>query len=256
MNVQIIVISANEERKLYMTNQFKEISMPYPVVFLEASTPATTKDYFIGTDFDSKKQKMYCCAKSHCRAIEYAGLDTSPEFSIIVEDDVALHKTKFLPVVEELRLGWGKIIPSYVDYVSLGWVMMNTHEEYSKRCKPLGLSSSPESGWFDWFVIGLQAYMIKRAPAAKIAPVINKPIFNELTPSILYQKFPNIKKSIECEAVDVFLPRILYPWAIFPSLAIESEDLTSLLEHNNFALYWNKYFNGRAEEKLLYYKPT
>jgi hypothetical protein len=256
MNVQIIVISANEERKQYMMKQFKELSVPYPVFFLEASTPATSKDYFLGTNYDSKNQKNYCCSKSHCRAIEYAGLDTSPEYSIIVEDDVALHKTKFLPVVEELRLGWRKIIPNNVDYISLGWIMMNTHEDYLKRCKPLNLSSYPESGWFDWFVIGLQAYMIKRDVASKIAPVINKPTLHDLRKSILSNNFANIKNVDECEATDVFLPRILYPWAVFPSLAIESEELTSLLEHNNFTLYWNKYFSGRAEEKLLYYKPT
>lgn len=255
MNVQIIVISANEERKQYIIKQFKDLSVPYPIHFLAASTPANSQEYFNGSDCDDRSKKNICCSRSHCRAIEYAGLSSSPEYSIIVEDDIALHKTKFLPVVEELRLEWDNKIPSKVEYVSLGWIMMSTHDEYSKRCKPAHLVSSPETGWHDWYVVGLQAYMMKREVAARIAPVINKPTFIELGYSITSKNHQDMKRHEDCIAADKFLPRLLISWVLFPSLAIECESFSSLLDHNNFTQYWNKYFADREDDKLLYYNP-
>jgi hypothetical protein len=254
MNLQIIVICAREDRRKYILKQFKDLSVPYPVYFLEASTPSNSQDYFLGTEFDDFTKKNICCSRSHCRAIQYAGLPTSPDYSIIVEDDVALHKTSFLPVVEELRLNWNTLVPPRVDYVSLGWIMQTTHDEYSKRCKPINLVSSPETKWFDWVVVGLQAYMMKREVAAKVSPIINKSSYIELEKTIMSKNYPDKINSVV--AADHFLPRILYNMVLFPSLAIECEDFNSLLQHNNFSDYWNKYFNGREQDKKLYYKPT
>ena len=39
--------------------------------------------------------KVVCCARSHLRAIEYACREDASEYSVICEDDIAVHKTQF-----------------------------------------------------------------------------------------------------------------------------------------------------------------
>lgn len=253
MSVQIIVICASDVRKQFILKQFDDLSIPYPVYFLDASIPSKSEEYFIGTKYDDYMKKNICCTRSHCRAIAYAGLESSPPFSIIVEDDVALHKTKFVSIVEELRLGWDQLIPPMFEYVSLGWILQHPHKHYSNNCTPFNLMSSPETGWFFAAVVGLQAYMMKREIAATLSCVINKDTFVEMNECILANEYPNMKDSTGCEAADHFLPRMRNPLVLFPPIAIECESLTSLLEHNNFTKFWNKYFAGREDEKLLYY---
>lgn len=257
MSLQIIVICASELRKKYMEKQFEEFYIPFPVHFFEASTPENSKDYLIGFDNTDYWKKVICATRSHARAIENAGLTTSPEFTIILEDDVAFHKTKFFPVVEELRLNWDNIIPPHVDYVSLGWIMGRPHEGYSKLCTSLNLASYQELGRFDLMVHGAQAYMLKRSTAAMISPIINKSTFNEMKETVMAKNYPELK-GCSWEAIalpDKLLQRILFQWNLFPSLAIEYEGFASTVGNNNYTLCWNNYFAGREEDKLIYYSP-
>ena len=136
MSYQFIVISASEERKQKMIEMFKNIDISISnnlIYFLEASTPENSEEYFTDSFIiENKMKKIMCCAKSHFRAIEYAARDESPEYSIIIEDDAALHKTDFLSVIEEIISNWTQHFND-CHYISLGWVPCNNYNHYISK---------------------------------------------------------------------------------------------------------------------------
>ena len=97
MNYQFIVITLCEDRKQKIIQSFKDLGVKdSSIYYLKASTPENSEEYFIDTSFDIETKKVVCCAKSHCRAIEYAARDESPDYSIVIEDDASFHKMDFL----------------------------------------------------------------------------------------------------------------------------------------------------------------
>ena len=73
MSVGIIVINITEERRTILQKQFTELNIPFKVHFMEATTPTTAISY-LPKGCTEKNAKIICCARSHCRAIELAGI--------------------------------------------------------------------------------------------------------------------------------------------------------------------------------------
>jgi len=133
MNYQFVVINSCKNRKQNMIELFKELNIQENLIYyLEASTPENSEEYFTDTFLEKKDIKCICCAKSHCRAIEYAAKDNSPEYSIILEDDAAFHKTDFIAIIQEIISNWEKYF-SNCDYISLGWIPCSPYDSYKLK---------------------------------------------------------------------------------------------------------------------------
>ena len=98
MNYQFIVISISEERKKLIEYQFNCLKKECKVIYMEECVPSNSGEY-IKDILDESDKKKVCCVKSHFKALEIASNDSSTDFSIVLEDDVAFHKSQFLNVI-------------------------------------------------------------------------------------------------------------------------------------------------------------
>jgi GR25 family glycosyltransferase involved in LPS biosynthesis len=238
-----------------MIELFNELNIDDSLIYyLQASTPQNSEEYFIDTSFEKNHTKIICCAKSHCRAIEYATKPESPEYSIILEDDAAFHKTDFIKIVQEIISKWEQYF-NHCHYVSLGWVPVNNYDSYKlKRNMTIqSITDINDKIIFlnDFFCCGLQCYMVKKNKIKEISQVLNKSSYNDFKKALsdyIIQKRGENFNGYSVEAVDYFLNRMARFEIIFPPLVIEQNETVSLLGHNNFKDYWSKFFKGHEEE--------
>jgi len=250
MSCQIILICGNEERRQFQEQQLKARKIPFPVVYLDASTPSNSKDYLAG--YPPGEERDICCSRSHFRAVEKAS--SSPtEFTVILEDDAILH-ADFVAVVQELVEHWETLVPSRCGYVSLGWLPVRSYEAYTAEAR-VELRSSPHTTGFVSGIIGLQAYMIRKDVAKKFTPILIHPTYIEMRDLVRSKSFPNLGPNESLVAADFLFPRIMIPYVLHPPLAIE-HPFPSMIGHKNQELYWNKYFVGHEDLRKLYYTPA
>jgi GR25 family glycosyltransferase involved in LPS biosynthesis len=261
---QFIVIVASAERKQIIESQFKELDVSNEQIhYLDASVVANSQEYFSPTDrFTSHQLKCLCCARSHLRAIELALCDNSPEFSVILEDDVAMHKTKFISTIEEIIDKWREIC-SLVSarMVSIGWIPCNNYLHYAnppKTTQPshsVELPSLPNARFFHNYGPGMQGYVVSKSdiPSAlvQLTRHTNTTFDNFAKQFELcinesannYDICNYDAKNYDNCATDVWLNRMLAAVRMHPMLAIE-QPVASLLDHDNVTTYWKKYFEN------------
>jgi len=238
----MIIISLGEERKMRMLKQLNELNIPFPVIFFSATTIENSEGY-LPMDETENIQKHICCAKSHIRAIEQAAHEAAPDVTIIIEDDAAFHKTKFVPTVLEILRNWEKVVPANSHMLSIGWVPMQNYKYYDNiKTKQKEYLSGYK--FLEWFAYGTQAYMIKKTSAEKVYPILKKGTWIDLKTTILALNHEHIEKNNPIKNVDCWLNRFLVQTIMFPLLVIEQRlpstiELNGGLWHNDI---WNRYF--------------
>jgi hypothetical protein len=256
MNYQFIVISGCENRKQKMVELFRQLDINNDIIYyLKASTPENSKEYIDGSE--KSMEKIICCAKSHFRAIEYAASNNSPEYSIIIEDDAAFHKTYFIKVIEEIIANWNLHF-EHCHYVSLGWIPCNTYDSYltKEKKKIKSISDIDENICFlsDFYNVGLQCYIVKKSKIIDVSLLLNQNTYDNFKNEIklhFENKYGNKYNNYSCEAVDILLNRLMHFSIIFPPLVIE-QDVKSLLGHDNKTHYWNKFFHNHEDNITNY----
>lgn len=222
------------------------------VHFLEASTPANSTEYLPPMPFvkkDGENRKAICCARSHIRAMEYASRPGMPTFSVILEDDAALHKTQFFNTVKEVIAKWDTHVAAHKDkYVSLGWIPSSPFEEYVHRPVVGQLACRFGSRLLNGFyVVGLQAYLVRRNDMWTYGINFDFPTYLQLRDHVRSLRAHDIPADDLVIHIDHYLPRMLGQSVVFPPAAVES-GMDSLLGHAN-AVYWHHFFRGREAMK-------
>lgn len=253
MTYQFIVISVSEERKRYLEKQFIELGISTPLYFLhDVSLISNSQSYLPKDVQDKNKLKIMCCSRDHLRAIEYACKDESPEFSVIFEDDVAIHKTQFINGIEEIIANWDTWIAPDI-MASVGWIPCNNYATYlpatSKHTMKCVLGSKI---LHDRFAPGTQAYIVRKKDVAPLVKHLIHPTFEEFKAHIHSLNFPDLPKTSDMIAIDMYINRILGQALIFPPLVVE-QDTPSLIGHNNTTNYWNVFFKDYEAIKKNYY---
>lgn len=248
MNYQFIVISISEERKKLIEDQFKHLKKECKVIYMEACIPSNSEEY-IKDIIDESDKKKACCVKSHFEALEIASNDSSTDFSIILEDDVAFHKSQFLNVIEEFIQEWDtKVAPNKM--VSLGWVPCKNYSDYPPRPFTGTLKSILGSKIFDHFkAVGLQCYMVRKKDIQTIDFMFKIDTYDLLRFGFI--KFLEMTKInfVHPNINDIVIPADhMINWFLdhkifFPPIAIEQET-KSTLGHNNGSIYWDVFFEG------------
>jgi len=251
--IQLIVVSASETRKAILQQQFKELAIPYPIVYLEAKTlDAEAPDYAAGAMTDVERRSIYS-TRSHIRAVELAGLPTSPPFSLILEDDVALHKTEFVPVLTQILDSYAKCVEPHSGILSVGWIPCNNYSFYTQLANPTVLNASYTI--HQRFTPGTQAYLIKRSKAAEFTPLFKHDSHRALCDMILGKKHPMIAKEGQVAVFDDFGTKLLDQCILFPPLVIEQPN-TSLIRGTEENPYWAQFFKGHGAVRDRYWSVS
>ena len=245
---QFIIISVDQNRLNKTTNILNEINKNNKsIIPLNGFTPENSEEYFIGTPEcyklnDEYNKRVMCVVRSHMKAIEIAGLDTSSEFSIILEDDVTFHKELFIDIIEELITNWDDISKtindnnnSTVEFMHIGWTPLGNYklidEENHKRTFHYKLKSTNNHTLIKICNIGAEAYIIRKKVLHYIRDIYTSPTYqiwrNTITEylknkNINRTDFDKIFNNPNAIPVDHILFFLFYkPCVIFPPIAIE-----------------------------------
>lgn len=272
---QFIVIVASTERKQIIESQFKQLDIDMSkntqIHYLEASVVANSQDYLYPTErFTSNQLKVMCCTRSHLRAIDYALREDSPDFSIIMEDDVAMHKTKFISAINEIIDKWREICsPLRARMVSIGWVPCNSYSYYlnppqtMQPSNAICLPSLQDALILHNYGPGMQCYIVSKSdiPTAviQLTSHANTTFDNFAKQFRLFLNAHANNYSIkyfnendyDCYAIDEWLNKMLGAVRMHPMVAIE-QDVPSLLNHNNQNGHWKRYFDNFEHIKKDY----
>jgi hypothetical protein len=253
MAFQFIVISVSDERKRLLEKQFVDLNIKVPLQFLESpSLVSNSQDYLPKDITDEINLKVICCARNHLRAIEAACKEDAPHFTVICEDDIAVHKTQFINGIEEIIANWDTVIaPDKM--ASIGWIPCMNYSSYisvdSKYTLKCVLGSKI---LHDRFVPGAQAYIVRKKDLIPLLKHLIHPTFDQFKAHILSMKFPNIPNESYLNAIDMFINCILGQAVVFPPLIVE-QDTPSLLGHDNINKFWYNFFKDYESIKKNYY---
>jgi hypothetical protein len=239
MSYQFVVISVSDERRWALEAQFREIKVTVPIHFLEPTVISNSQEY-LPKGLSTITLKNICCARAHLRAIEYASFPDSPEFTVIIEDDVAMHKTQFLHSIEEIIANWKTLIePDKM--ASLGWLPFKNYGAYAD-CKSVGsLKCVPGSKVMKTFyAFGTQSYIVRKRDVAPLIKHIIHPTYEQLKTHLRSLNLTIITNDDFID-IDTYLNVILGQAVVFPQMAIERE-VASSLGHGNGVRHWDVFF--------------
>ncbi len=106
LNWQFVAISINNERRADLIKQIGTVFGDTPLQFIDTHNPP---GYFPSTA-TPKEKKLMDCARNHFKALEYACKEESPEFSIIIEDDVSFNVKNCKNVINEIISDYDKYV--------------------------------------------------------------------------------------------------------------------------------------------------
>jgi hypothetical protein len=251
MKYQIIVISCSEERREHMMKQIKDLNIKAPVYFLQGFTSSTSTDY-IPSNISISDQRIICCTRSHLHALEYACNENSPQFSLIIEDDAAFHKTQLENAICEIIDRWDTDI-SPNKMVSFGWVPMSNYSKYDETfCEKTLKCISESKILVDRFCIGLQGYLVRKQDIKPLLDIFIQPTFNNLVDIVIEQKYKYITNRSDITTADILIPRILGQSTIFPPVIVEYTS-NSMLGHSNEIEHWFRFFKNYEYMRNNYY---
>jgi GR25 family glycosyltransferase involved in LPS biosynthesis len=259
-NIQILVVSSNDERKQRLQRQFAELNITFHVRFVEGYTPLTNADYLPPepNTLSDLEKKAICCSRSHIRAINCAADESSPEFSLIVEDDVGFHRTDFVPIMKYIIENWDSVVGSS-RMLSVGWIAMQNYEQYTSDT-PYTKCVHPNYRVLRCFYAGAQAYIIKKESAQWARQYINAQTYEGFVNNMNASKLPYISDrsyaGVNLMHADGWINYMFSQVALFPMLAVEQRDTLSLLGAHgpggNHPI-WDNFFKGFEEERAKYW---
>jgi len=243
----ILVISCSPSRADTIQRQFTELKVPYPVTIMDAWVPETSQDWLPKNTF-VWFQKLLCCTRSHIKALELANSIDAAPFTIIMEDDAALHRTDFVPTVQALLSRWDSLVSPAL-MCCAGWIPDGTWTSYqSKSSVPITNTHS----LFESEGIGLQAYIVKRGTLSSQLKMLVKPTWFEMSNTVTASHkipFGQVREP------DLMLTKVFPQRYVLPPIAIEQYNTTTTIirqqEPNEY--YYHPFFKGHESKRLVYW---
>lgn len=251
---QYIVISCNKLRQKKTSELLNIVNKTNsPVYYLDATTPLNITDFMKNyiDKFSDLELKIISCTKSHLRALEYALQDNSPEYSIILEDDVTFYKENFSEIINELLINWEtNKLYNNKKMIQVGWIPVNNYKHYETNCDSVDTLTTYNSSkiLYSFYAFGTQCYIVKKSKLFTVKDVIISETYSELHSKLC--NFNWFNKNTYLIVADHFINRLLDFYIVFPPLVIERDDL-SLLGHNQ-KKYWDEFFIGYENIKQNY----
>lgn len=257
MDYQFIIISATEARKVKTLQLLQKVNdKNKPIHILEASVPENSQDYIVGYEHLTQNQKgEICCCRSHMRAIEYASLDSSPDYSVILEDDTTFVKSGFSDMIEELIREWNESYEKihYIHIINIGWIPTVNYKQHIDKYEfnpNVVLSSGHQLQRLG--VTGLQGYIICKKHLKDKMHILQSPTYSAWKANIL-SFVPEYMKNTDVVPVDYILFKLFFcPSIVFPPIVIERFNEPSLLGHKNTEMFWKPFFKDYESEMDKY----
>lgn len=227
MDLVFYVVWCKKERLINMVNQFKELNLPYKIVFFEGSTPQNSKDW-LNPESEYASDFLQCCTRSHINALKhFYDNHKDKKYVCIVEDDVCFLKKGLKEKIEEAITVYEK--NKEIDYLSLGYLpwtledsingnILNNFKELKKDGSVYyNLENKKFSIW------GAQVYMMKREIVEKAVSILYKNTSLEVTNSMKeYVKLNGVKQNRYIYLTpDALLPILFKQGLFYPLLGIE-----------------------------------
>jgi hypothetical protein len=249
--IQIIVVTASDERKATMERQIAELDIPYPVHYLEAKILDKEAVGYVPETMSLINKRIVLSTRSHIRAIELAGRDSSPEFSLIMEDDVAIHKADFKRILNEIIENHKKYVSGHSGIISLGWIPCVNYSEFMTRRFAAKINDQYRV-FNHFFTPGTQAYLIKRGVAKKHTPLFCHNSYENLKKAVLGSDIRPCDYNKDVIVFDDFGTKMLYQCILFPPVVIEQVS-RSLIRGTVENPYWEQFFKGHESLKTQYW---
>lgn len=217
--LQLLVVSASESRKALLVQQFAELGIDCPIRYLEAKVLDAEAPEYVPSSASVIDRRIILSTRTHIRAVEIAGLDSSPDFSLIVEDDIALHRADFKKTLTHIPHNYDSLVARHSDTISLGWIPCN-NTTYYKTLK--GIPVTDTYSIHTRFTPGTQAYLLKRSKAKEMTPLLKHDTYISLRDKILSLKNPLITSEKQMKAFDEFGTKLLNQCILYPPLSLNS----------------------------------
>lgn len=218
--INIVVLSVNKERELWMRKQLQDLKIPYKVEFFQGFTPNTSKDYLL-----SKEENEVLANGTLCITRSYAALfnewsTKSYDYLITLEDDVLLTKD-FEAQVENTIEAW-KQHPS-LEFVTLGVnLSFNPVELDTSKCAQNLYYENVPSNW------GAMAMMFTPNTVKAAAKALHFQTVKEVKESLNTFKSKKLYRNRPLYIqIDAVLPTIYKQGIVYPPIAVESSNFIS-----------------------------
>jgi GR25 family glycosyltransferase involved in LPS biosynthesis len=249
-DVEVSIISTgNSERLEFMKKQFTDISFPYKYSIFNAHTPENSIDYLNAPaddymkGFTDKEIKMYQCGvRSHVDALYNCIQNSSAEYFLIIEDDVALRTDINIKGEIKRYISLMKTHPD-IHYISLSYRPLSSLDKDALIHTALDKLANNDSDLYWGFekmdtpiVWGAQAYLISRYYANKFVNLFKKNTVLELSKSVEeHYNLHTIKYSRRAPQliIDALMPIFFNQAIVYPMLGVEryfSHSISSNLE--------------------------
>lgn len=227
--VVVYVIYCEESRKSFIETQLARLSIPFPVVYWKASTPATSHDFI---DTSSSTSAIYqCCFRSHSLAVKHFYETATAEFCIVLEDDACFLVEGVLPKLYDVINAY-KRNPA-IDYVSLGYLPMTLKQE--PLHKKISMLTKDGSLYYDFSradftVWGTQSHLISREKARSMVTLFGHSTAKQVFEAIQAHLMTHSPKQNKCRDIqsDVLFPLLFSQAIVYPPLVIETNGTSSL----------------------------
>lgn len=250
--IQVIIICSNEERKLFQKKQMAALNLPWQIEFMDAFIPSNSKEYMIDRDKNCPEHDgTLCCLRSHVAALEWFSRTSDNNYVIVIEDDIALLKEKFVERVYETIALWKKHTDS-IDYVSLAYPKSND-------CR-----GSNNDGILSWnfddehILWGALVQMYTKDTATRIAKLFYKAntkeirasIYNALTTTVVPHqlRYPRLQ-------VDALFPVFFKQAIITPTCGMEAKFISTITNNMNTNIWENSIRSNRIDPYLFWSDP-
>ena len=222
-SVHIVVICCNEERRAFQKGQFAALKLPHDVTYVQAYSPETSRPYIVDYDPEfPEPDTTLCCMRSHAAVLDWFYHNTTGDYVLVVEDDVAFRKEDLAAKIEHVIDLWSKH-SSEIDYVSLGYLINNapdgSYPDAANHHEELYWGKQAPSVW------GTQAYLVKRPQVKEMITIFHQPNTKELRKKITEKicirgKYTNRHERIQSDSLLAILFRQGF---VRPMLAIEAQ---------------------------------
>jgi GR25 family glycosyltransferase involved in LPS biosynthesis len=228
-----IISTQNAERLQFIKKQFLDIAFPYKYTIFPAYTPETSKDYLNVSvaqagGFSNKSQQMYQCGiRSHVDALYSCLTQSSAEYFLIVEDDVAFRRNvnikdeinKYITLIKkhpEIHYTCLSYRPVSSKDNTLIHNSLHTLKNYRDLYWHFNASQTP-------YVWGAQSYIISRYYANKFVNMFKTKNVLELINAVnyyggLYNNYTNKNPQM---IIDSIMPIFLNQAIVYPMLGVE-----------------------------------
>jgi GR25 family glycosyltransferase involved in LPS biosynthesis len=266
-DVEVSVISTgNAERLQFMKKQFTDISFPYKYSIFNAYTPEHSTDYFDDSvkdqwkgGFSDHKLKMYQCGiRSHVDALYNCINNSSAEYFLIIEDDVAFRTD--VSIKDEIKR-YITLMGENPDihYISLVYRPLSSLDNCALIDTALHRLPNNENDLYWGFnkkdtplVWGAQAYLISRYYANKFVNMLKTKKGSELQTAV--QHYDKTSRTYSLKApqliIDSVMPIFLNQALAYPMLGVERYFSHSISSNLEFDRLTSKYIE---HVKIPYY---